>query len=53
MLAPLLIGVGIASTGLAVAGEKTKMYGSCVDTHWQRLDVGYEEGHIIAIFETE
>ena len=53
MLAPLIIGAGIASTGLAGAGEKIKMYGSSVVTNWQQLDVGDEEGHIIAIFETK
>lgn len=37
----------------AVAGEKIKHHGPGVSTKWQQIEVGDEEGHVIAISETK
>ena len=44
---------GIAMIDCAVAGEKVKAHGTGVSTKWQQMEVGDEEGHVIAISESK
>ncbi len=42
---------GVAIIDCAVAGEKVKWHGASFMTNWQQIEVGDEEGHVMAIFE--
>ncbi len=42
---------GITTIDCSMAGEKTKWHGTGVTTNWQQIEVGDEEGHVLAIFE--
>ena len=44
---------GLCVAGFAVAGETVKLKGSAtsVNTKWHQIEVGDEEGHIIAVFQ--
>jgi len=42
---------GIYTLDCAVAGEKVKSHGASFNVKWQQLEVGDEEGHVIAIYE--
>lgn len=44
---------GITMLDCAEAGEKNKYYGTGVTTNWQQMEVGDEEGHVIAIAESK
>ena len=44
---------GIAMLDCAVAGEKIKLHGTAVTTKWQQMEVGDEEGHVVAIGEAK
>ena len=44
---------GITMLDCAVAGEKSKWHGTSVATKWHQLEVGDEEGHVIAIYEAK
>jgi hypothetical protein len=42
---------GLAMIDCAVAGEKIKAHGVSFVTNWNQIEVGDEEGHVIAIAE--
>ncbi len=42
---------GLAMIDCAVAGEKVKWHGASFTTNWQQIEVGDEEGHVMAVFE--
>ena len=42
---------GVAMIDCAVAGEKIKAHGTSVTTKWHQIEVGDEEGHVIAVSE--
>jgi hypothetical protein len=44
---------GIAMIDCAVAGEKVKLHGTSVTTKWHQMEVGDEEGHVIAVSESK
>lgn len=44
---------GIAMIDSAVAGEKMKLHGSSVTTNWKQMEVGDEEGHVMAVYEAK
>jgi hypothetical protein len=44
---------GITTIDCAIAGEKFKAHGSSYMVKWERLEVGDEEGHVIAITESQ
>jgi hypothetical protein len=47
----LLFVFGIAMVDCAVAGEKVKAHGVSFVTNWNQIEVGDEDGHVLAIFE--
>jgi hypothetical protein len=51
MAVTLVVWVGMFHR--AQAGEKVKMHGTSVVTQWHQMEVGDEDGHVIAIFETK
>ena len=53
MTTVVLFVFGIAMIDCAVAGEKTKLHGTSVGTKWHQLEVGDEEGHVIAVSESK
>ena len=53
VLTVILFVFGIAMLDCAVAGEKIKLHGTGVGTKWQQMEVGDEEGHVIAISESK
>ena len=53
VLTVVLFVFGIAMIDCAVAGEKTKLHGTSVGTKWHQLEVGDEDGHVIAITESK
>ena len=53
VLTVILFVFGIAMIDCAVAGEKIKLHGTGVTTKWQQMEVGDEEGHVIAINESK
>ena len=42
---------GIAMIDCAAAGEKMKWHGAGFTVKWEQMEVGDEEGHVIAIYE--
>lgn len=44
---------GVAIINYAVAGEKNKWHGTGVTTKWEQIEVGDEEGHVVAIAEAK
>ena len=42
---------GIYTLDCAVAGEKVKSHGASFNVKWEQMEVGDEEGHVIAIYE--
>ena len=44
---------GLAMIDCAVAGEKVKYHGASFTTDWKQIEVGDEEGHVIAIYEAK
>lgn len=42
---------GIATIDCAVAGEKQKWHGASYTVKWEQIEIGDEEGHVIAIYE--
>jgi len=44
---------GITTIDCAIAGEKFKAHGSSYMVKWEQLEVGDEEGHVIAITESQ
>ena len=53
VLTVVLFVFGITMLDCAVAGEKIKFNGTIVTTKWQQMEVGDEEGHVIAIMESK
>ena len=53
VLTVVLFVFGIAMIDCAVAGEKVKAYGTSVNTKWHQIEVGDEEGHVIAVSENK
>ena len=51
VLTVILFVFGIAMIDCAVAGEKIKAHGTSVTTKWHQIEVGDEEGHVIAVSE--
>ena len=43
--------LGMAIIDSAMAGEKMKWHGASWGTNWQQIEVGDEEGHVLAIAE--
>jgi hypothetical protein len=44
---------GITTIDCAIAGEKLKAHGSSYMVKWEQIDVGDEEGHVVAITESK
>ena len=44
---------GIATIDCAVAGEKMKWHGATYTVKWEQIEVGDEEGHVVAIYESK
>ncbi len=42
---------GIATIDCAVAGEKQKWHAASYTVKWEQIEIGDEEGHVIAIYE--
>jgi hypothetical protein len=53
VLTVVLFIFGIAAIDCAVAGEKIKWHGTGITTKFEKIEVGDEEGHIIAIAEAK
>ena len=53
VLTVVLFVFGITMLNCAVAGEKQKFTGTGVGTKWEQMEVGDEEGHVIAISESK
>ncbi len=49
----VLFVIGIAMIDGAVAAEKVKYYGTVVTTKWQQMEIGDEDGHVIALNESK
>jgi len=44
---------GIATIDCAVAGEKIKYHGASFRTDWKQMEVGDEEGHVLALYKNK
>ncbi|MFZ0726201.1 MAG: hypothetical protein WAM61_10460, partial [Desulfobacterales bacterium] len=44
---------GITTIDCAIAGEKFKAHGSSYMVKWEQEEVGDEEGHVIALIESQ
>jgi hypothetical protein len=44
---------GIATIDCAVAGEKMKWHGATYTVKWEQIEVGDEEGHVVAVTESK
>ena len=44
---------GLAMIDCAVAGEKLRVHGVSFTTDWKQIEVGDEEGHVIAIYKAK
>ena len=51
--AVVMLVFGIATIDCAVAAEKVKYHGTSVTTNWQQMEVGDEEGHVLATSEAK
>jgi hypothetical protein len=51
LISVLLFVFGLAMIDCAVAGEKFKSHGVSFVTNWNQIEVGDEEGHVLAIME--
>ena len=49
----ILFALGIGVIDCAVAGEKAKGHATSITTKWHQIEVGDEEGHIIAVYEAK
>jgi hypothetical protein len=53
LTALIILALGMTAVGNAVAGEKFKLRTAKYTVKWEQLDVGDEEGHIIAAHEAK
>ena len=53
VLTVVLFICGIATIDCALAGQKMKWHGTGVTTKWEQIEVGDEEGHVVAISEAK
>ena len=53
MTTVVLFVFGIAMIDCAVAGEKMKWHGATYTVKWEQIEVGDEEGHVVAITESK
>ena len=44
---------GIATIDCAVAGEKMKWHGATYTVKWEQIEVGDEEGHVVAVYQSK
>jgi hypothetical protein len=44
---------GIAMINCAVAGEKVNYHGTSFTTDWQQIEIGDEEGHVLAVYKAK
>ena len=44
---------GIATIDCAVAGEKMKWHGATYTVKWEQIEVGDEEGHVVAVYKSK
>ena len=44
---------GIVMIDCAVGGEKMKWHGTSFTTDWQQIEVGDEEGHVLAVYKSK
>ena len=51
MMALIIFAMGILLVGDAVAGEKFKCRTVAFTTKYQQIDVGDEDGHLVAVWE--
>ena len=53
--AVIIFVLGIATTDCAVAGEKQKIksHGASVNDKWEQIEVGDEEGHVLAVYNSK
>ena len=49
----LIMIFGIITIDCAIAGEKYKGHGTSYTVKWEQIEVGDEEGHVIAITESK
>ena len=53
MMALIVFAIGIVLVGNGLAGEKFKGRTVHSNTKWQQIDVGDEDGHVVAILESK
>jgi hypothetical protein len=53
VISVLLFVFGIAVIDCAMAGEKIKAHGASFMTDWKQIEVGDEDGHVIAVFKSK
>lgn len=53
IMALIALAMGILLTGNAVAGEKVKGRNYLYRVNWQQIEVGDQEGHVYAIYESK